>query len=649
MLKRFRKLTTDDALIIIILMIGAGLRCYRLTEIPFTHDEFSAILRTQFSNFSDLIEKGIKIDGHPAGVQVFLYYMVRIFGVSEAILKTPFIICGVLSIWLIYLIGKDWFNATVGLVSASFVAFLQFPVMYSQIARPYASGLCFALMMVFFWTKVIFHPQRKYYLNLAGYIFSGALCAYNHHFSMLFATMVGVTGLFYCPMAKMRQYIAAGLIIIVLYLPHLPILMHQLGIGGIEGWLDKPRYDFIVDHIQYVFQFSLYVCLLIIILFGMSLYPYRDTPPVKKKFILISLIWFLLPCLIGFLYSRYRSAVLQNSSLIFSFPFLLFVLFGYFRNTKSTYKIIVTALIGAIVIPSLIFGRQHYKLFYKGVYREIVAESKQKIDSLGAARCKVILDSKKEINKYYLDQLNCSSLPFSYLSDLPGKGSLLTYLDSTKGDFLALGSLSSTSWEIYAEIMDKYPYLIQHKSYCGGDFYLFSRKKPAKDAGEYFYVARNTFEPSSPEWGWVNEKRCTDSLPIDGNKSYANDIGSDFSPAYSKSLRDLIHSENDVIDVSVDVRTPLVFPGAWLVLSISSDGKDIRWGSIAVNDYVKPGCQGRVFQSVRLSDIDLRHHRLMFNAYIWNPMKLPYLLDNFTVKVRSGNPALYGLYRKVGR
>jgi hypothetical protein len=649
MLKFFKRFATDNTLILMILLVGALLRFYRLSEIPFTHDEFSAILRTQFSTFGELIDKGVKIDGHPAGVQVFLFYLVKIFGVSETVLKTPFIIFGLFSIWLIYLIGKDWFNPTVGLMAASFVSFLQFPVMYSQIARPYASGLFFALMMVYFWTRVLFYPQRKYYLNLAGYVISAALCAYNHHFSMLFALMVGVTGVFFCPRSQMRQYIAGGLLVILLYLPHLPILLYQIGIGGIEGWLSKPRYDFIFDYLQYIFQFSVYIYLLIIILISLSLYWYQERPAVNMKFILISLVWFILPYLAGFFYSKYRSSVLQYSVLIFSFPFLLFVLFGYFKTPKFQHKIILITLIGAIVIPSLIFGRQHYKLFYKGVYREIVMESKKAVDSLGAAHCKVILDTKKEINPYYLGKLHSSSLPFSYLEDLGGRGRLLDYLNSNTTDFLAFGCLSSTSWENYALMLDAYPYLLQHKSYCGGDFYLFSKIRPEKASGEYFYSITNTFEPGLPEWNSMNGKRCTDSLVIDGEKSYVIDAGQEFSPTYSTSLRSLVHSENDVIDISIDVRTPPVFPGAWLVLTVTSDGRDIKWSAIPVNDFVKPGHQGRVFHSLRMSDIELRHHRLVFTAYIWNPVKSPYVMDNFTVRVRTGNPIIYGLFREIGR
>lgn len=621
----FRNLSVNDALLFLIIGVGALLRFYRLPDIPFTHDEFSAIIRTRFDSFGELIDKGVRIDGHPAGVQVFLYYLVRAFGVSEPLLKTPFIIFGLISVWLVYRVGRDWFNDTTGLVAASFVAFLQFPVMYSQIARPYASGLCFSLMMVWFWTKVVFHPQRKYFLNLAGYILSGALCVYNHHFSMLFAAMVGLTGLFYCPRAKYTYYIAAGLMIIALYLPHMPIFLYQLGTGGIEGWLSKPRYDFILDYLQYVFQFSVYIYLLIVVLVSLWLYWYAEKPPVQRKFILISVAWFLLPMIIGFFYSTFRSSVLQYSVMIFSFPFLLFALFGFFKTTEPLHKIILVSLTAIVVLPSLIFERQHYKLFYRGAYGEIVAASKQAADSLGTGRCKVILDTKKEINAYYLEKLNCTGMPFSYLEDLGGKRSLPAFLDSCRSDFLAFGCLASTDWENYALMLEKFPFLLQHKTYAGGDFYLFSRIRPAKPATEYYFSAGIPLEPGLQEYN------------------------AEFSPAFSTSLRGLMHAENDVIDVSADVSTPPGFRGAWLVVSVTSDGRDIRWSSVALDDYVKPGSRARVFQSLRLSDIEFRHHRLMFNAYIWNPLKSTYRMDDFRVSARSGNPFIYGLYRKIGR
>lgn len=652
---------TDQVILVLILAIGALLRFYRLGEIPFTHDEFSAIIRAQYDTLGDLISKGVRIDGHPAGVQVFIWLWIKWFGVSEAALKTPFIIFGLLSIWLIYLVGRDWFSPTVGLLAASFMSFLQFPVMYSQIARPYASGLFFTLLMVWFWTRILFFPDRKYWLNLAGYVVAGTLCAYNHHFSMLFAAMVGITGLFFCRQKAMLVYLASGVAILALYIPHLSIFFYQLSVGGIEGWLQKPRFDFIADFVQYIFHFSIYIYLLILVLFSLSLYWYREKPRIDTRFVIISLVWFILPFLVGYLYSTYRNAVLQYSVLIFSFPYLLFLPFALFKGESSKHKIIVVALTALVVIPSLVVERRHYELFYKAPYREMVMEARNAVASLGADRCLVILDTRKEINPYYLERLNCRDLPFIYASQAGTRGRLLSLLDTCRKPFLAYGCVSAVPWENYQLMNSVYPYLLMHKSYAGGDFYLFSRRNyrdsddPEPDTAgsskgvlnEYFYSNTNGFEPSPSEWGWIRQQQVTDTLPIAGKRSFSVWAGQEFSPTFTMPLRDLIHGRDDVIDASVDLRLPEVFPGGWLVMSVTSNGRDVYWNSASVADYLKPGRQGRVYMSLRMSDIELRHHGLQLSVFIWNPAKSPYILDNFTIRVRRGNPVIYGLYRIV--
>ena len=72
-----KKYTKYEYLFWGILVVAFLLRFFDLFNIPFTHDEFSTLFRTNFSSFSELIEKGVKIDAHPAGLQVFIYYYKR--------------------------------------------------------------------------------------------------------------------------------------------------------------------------------------------------------------------------------------------------------------------------------------------------------------------------------------------------------------------------------------------------------------------------------------------------------------------------------------------------------------------------------------------------------------------------------------------
>ena len=100
----------NKTILVLILVVAAGLRFFNYAEIPFTHDEFSALSRLHYTDFSTLISEGVMPDGHPAGIQVFLYYWVRLFGPEEWIVKLPFTIFGLLSVWLVYKIASRWFN-----------------------------------------------------------------------------------------------------------------------------------------------------------------------------------------------------------------------------------------------------------------------------------------------------------------------------------------------------------------------------------------------------------------------------------------------------------------------------------------------------------------------------------------------------------
>jgi len=241
-------------LLAIIIVVGIVLRLWDYQNISFMHDELSALGRLRFDNFSDLINKGVLPDGHPAGVQVFLYYWTALVGTTELLVKLPFILSGIFSIWLSYLIGKLWFDGTTGLLTAVYISSLQFFVMYSQIARPYVSGMFITLLMVYVWSLYFFKNRKPLYLIL--YALFGAMAAYNHHFSLLFTFIVGVSGLFLVKKKDILLYSLSGIAIFILYIPHLSIFFTQLGYGGIGGWLSKPTPLFFYNFLNWIFHFS---------------------------------------------------------------------------------------------------------------------------------------------------------------------------------------------------------------------------------------------------------------------------------------------------------------------------------------------------------------------------------------------------------
>ena len=82
-------------LLLILILIGAALRIFAMFHFGWMHDELSAISRLRFSSFHDLIQYGVKPDGHPAGVQVFLWLWAKCFGTAEWVLRLPFLLLGI--------------------------------------------------------------------------------------------------------------------------------------------------------------------------------------------------------------------------------------------------------------------------------------------------------------------------------------------------------------------------------------------------------------------------------------------------------------------------------------------------------------------------------------------------------------------------
>src|SRR5215467_7596776 len=123
----------DFFLLLLILVVGAVLRFIYFDRCPYTHDEISSLTRAHYGSFSELIEKGVKPDTHPPLLQIFLQYYTKIFGTEEMVVKFPFVICGMLSILMVYLITSKWFGQAAGLLSAAVVSTIQYTVMYSVI------------------------------------------------------------------------------------------------------------------------------------------------------------------------------------------------------------------------------------------------------------------------------------------------------------------------------------------------------------------------------------------------------------------------------------------------------------------------------------------------------------------------------------
>lgn len=634
-------------LLTVVLLVAAGLRLYDFAQVPLFNDELSALNRLRFDSFSDLLEKGIMPDGHPAGVQTFLYYWTSWFGTGEWAVRLPFIGMGLLGILLAYAIGRRWFNETVGLWVAVSLSVLQYPIYFTSIARPYASGLFFCMAMVGCWTLLIFSSSKRKLWPLMGYVLTAVLCAYNHYFSMLFAGMVGITGLFYLNSANRKSYLLANALVLLLYLPHVPVFFNQLQTGGIGGWLAAPGSDFLIQYINYILHFSpiMWAACIIAGAVGLMLHTANQRPE-AARFRRIALIWFLTPLIIGTLYSVFVAPVLHQGVLFFTFPFLLLLLFSFYPKLKAPHQAVILGF-AAIGIFSLIQDRQHFDLMRNRGAEMVVQNSLAWADSIGKMHHTAAFNVNHPyyVRYYYAKYGDSLNVPIYQLEGKRDQKQFREVVQASAGTTFSLGWVSrETPLEYLSIIRERYPYLVRQEMAFVSEWYVFSQEKPIEASPPVIgYQSHNSFEHRAAFWENGTGTPIPDTLQAD-NTFWEMDSTDVYGPTFSRPTEDLFLSRHDLLLVSVAASLLDSAANPQLVVSVAADTGTVFWRGIPFQEQISPNNGwGHLHFGMRMREYNWMEPGMKLSIYIWNPEKRLVWIDDIEVLVLPGNPKLFGL------
>ena len=617
-IEQLRNRIRTQGLLIFILLCAAILRFYQFERAPFTHDELSALLRTNFPNFQELIAKGVAIDGHPAFVQVFLYYWTKLVGYEEWLVKLPFVISGLAAVYLCYKIGKRWFNETVGIIVATIVASSEYTVMYSLIARPYTSGLFFSLLLLYYWGEIVFFQTRawKYYVGAA---IAAALCAYNHHFGMLTATSIGIAGLFLIKKSQLVQYLVFCGTALLLYLPHVSILLGQLKIGGVEGWLGKPDHTFFQAYANYILHFSWITKVVLIVVIGLGIMQLKSNQKHPVKPTLVAGILFFAVFFIGYFYSIYGTAVLQYSVLIVVFPLLLFFVFGWIKACSVKINWLISLLIGASFSFTLIKDRQFYTVFYVPTFKQLVVDATKATQT--NPKTAVLLFTDEAKTRFYSKEIDIPKQTVFITIERWDEKRFARFVKmlSHKYDQLYFGATSSVPPTFYPIIQQFFPYTKSTNNYYAASSVVFTKNK--HDAkGEVIYAVKNVSMKSGEEWG----------------------------PGLNRELAKLNLAKTDFIDLYASIHLADKNQVAGLVNALVADDSLYYYNASLPQQFETKDSIITLIQSLKLSDIAWNKlNKPNFNGYIWNISKAPLRIERFTIVKRKGNPYIYSLFEPI--
>jgi hypothetical protein len=661
-----------------ITLAGFLLRLKGLGRESITADEASALFRLKFSSFPEMISGGVQPDGHPAFTQVLLWFWTKGFGWSEFAVRLPFVLFGTASIWLSGIVARKWFSSGTALLTASAMAFLQFPLMYSQLARPYAPGLFFTLLAVYFWINFVSRNSKRK-RDIIGFAFAAALAAYSHYFSLLTTTLLAIAGLFFVAKEIRLRYLLACAIAVVLFLPHISITLSQIeigGVGGPGGWLGKPEPRFVYDHLKFAFDGSRGMLWLVLGVCAVSAFLFYKRP---NKFQLLALVLWILPLLIGYVYSHAKNPVLQDSVLLFSFPFLLLFLFSRFPGIDSgKFSFVFPAALSFLFLAYITIYKPFHLTDHFGRTKDLVENAVRWQERFAADNTDIVYN----VDGPFMIEYNYERIektPVSVLSTINNGGKdLLEFRNMVKNsdaDFFVYGwSTKHSPPEILAIIQEEFPYLVEKQCWFNSAVYCYTKlgmmgKKEEKD--ELIFFSRDTF--FSPA-GFIQTDSVNKAFPVASWSAPCKIIPSDtisrlkriivrggnwkdflwkknyavldstciYSPLLKMKVGDILKNPDNEILFTVNMKMQDTTSAAILVIEFQRDGKQLYWNGMESEHQIEKGETQfqNVYFGLRLPK-DIRSTDTV-SFYCYSKNGKPLLIDYLDVKTLKGHPGIYG-------
>ncbi len=621
-------------LLFLILLAGAWLRLHNLGDISFSNDELSALTRARFDTFHELVEKGIKVDGHPALVQTMIWFTIHHINDEVFTVRFPFAVSGIISILLIFLLAKRWFGRATGLLSAAALATLQFPLLYSQTARPYTIGLMFTLALAYFWTRLVFDEKKNRWIIIA-FILASAGCIYTHYFSFMLAGIIGISGLFFMKRENYIQYIIFNIIPLLLFIPSIPIFQQQFGYEGIGGWLPPPDNKFFLRFFNYGFNNSwIHWGLFIFCIGGTLKYTIKNSS--WKKFHTLSIAWYLFPIFIGYSYSIWKAPVLQFSTLIFSFPFLIIFAFSIPNEKWVTNKIIVllTLAVLSVGVYSTVYEKQYYKTKHFGVFKELAEKTKEWDQKYGKENIvKLFTLSNPAYINYYFKKLHHDPQISIYTDDEKSKyGLLSTILDSSSAKyFLYAWTNAVHAYETPELILEKYPVVIERDTFFNSEITLFGTGNTTSNE---MLISQTDFEKDN--WGYETANQSKDVAHSGLNSQKLNEQ-TEFSVGYKNETANLHLDKTEMIKAETWFYCTDTIRNASLVIAFLKKGEMVSYVyAPLLNFYTSKNKWTRaiLFSEIPDENCEMR-------IYVWNQTKETFYIDDLSVKSTPRN----SLYR----
>lgn len=327
------KIKREHAAIFVVLAAALILRLYHLGFRDFWYDEVASFYYSQhpLNNWN------------PPLYWILLHFWIKVFGASEFSLRFPSLLFSLISVFLVYLLGKRLFSPRAGIYAAVFMAFSPFHIQYAQEARPYSLSLYLGILSTYMLFMALTERKERFWLAFVLVTAAGFYSNINYyHIFLLIAQAVCALTLLRGKGARVFFYL---LFPVLSFLPWAPNFIEKFNWikNGDFWWISQPKWETIYETIKR-FDFRDYAVIsqsynfaatAIVILLLASLLLALKSLKEKHGNVMLCLVMLILPMALIFIISRMLLPVYLIRGLIILSPYYYIILALGLSNLKT--------------------------------------------------------------------------------------------------------------------------------------------------------------------------------------------------------------------------------------------------------------------------------------------------------------------------
>lgn len=322
-------------------------------------------------------------DSHPPLLYFLTRLMFNIFGYTSFAARLLPVIAGTVSVWVIFLLGKEILNKNLGLIAAALTSVNYYHLKYSQEVRDYMLTFLFTALSFLFLIRLIKTLSVK---NSILYAVFTLLLLFSHYYSLfvLVSQIVLIIVFFFLEDKSNRavyakRFVLGGLLVAIGYSWWIPYLMAVSHVTA--TWMTPIGANFFIDFFYTYFGNAtlinpmLTVLLLIYAVKVLSTGKQEIIQPKKNPLIFSFIVlsgWVVVTYLVPYLRSLFIAPMMLPRYTIVVLPaYLIAIAYGIELINNKRIKTLVLSVFILFSIIDIAFISKYYTTVSKTQFREM--------------------------------------------------------------------------------------------------------------------------------------------------------------------------------------------------------------------------------------------------------------------------------------